>query len=85
MPRQYGLWGALPILLPALREEFHDTWTHAREAITGEMREAMRTDDRGNSGYVNPVYLMADSGARGGIEQIRLRLKCWSVASKGRP
>src|SRR5438034_8007587 len=48
-----------------------DTWTHAREAITGEMREAMRTDDRGDSGYVNPVYLMADSGARGGIEQIR--------------
>jgi DNA-directed RNA polymerase subunit beta' len=48
-----------------------DTWTHAREAITGEMREAMRTDDRGGTGYVNPVYLMADSGARGGIEQIR--------------
>jgi DNA-directed RNA polymerase subunit beta' len=48
-----------------------DTWTHAREAITGEMREAMRTDDRGGNGYVNPVYLMADSGARGGIEQIR--------------
>ena len=22
--------GAVPILLPALREEFHDTWTHAR-------------------------------------------------------
>jgi DNA-directed RNA polymerase subunit beta' len=48
-----------------------DTWTHAREAITSEMREAMRTDDRGGNGYVNPVYLMADSGARGGIEQIR--------------
>ncbi len=48
-----------------------DTWTHAREAITSEMREAMRTDDRGGTGYVNPVYLMADSGARGGIEQIR--------------
>ena len=34
LPRQYehhqGLWGALPILLPAVREEFHDTWTHAR-------------------------------------------------------
>src|SRR4026207_1431083 len=26
---------------------------------------------RGRRGYVNPVYLMADSGARGGIEQIR--------------
>ncbi len=48
-----------------------DTWTHAREAITSEMREAMRGDVRGDSGYVNPVYLMADSGARGGIEQIR--------------
>src|SRR5207249_9953158 len=35
------------------------------------MREAMRGDVRGDSGYVNPVYLMADSGARGGIEQIR--------------
>ncbi len=48
-----------------------DTWTHAREAITGEMMEAMKGDDRGNTGYVNPVYLMAHSGARGGIEQIR--------------
>ncbi|MGV3606944.1 MAG: DNA-directed RNA polymerase subunit beta' [Planctomycetaceae bacterium] len=48
-----------------------DTWTHAREAITNEMKEAMRTDDRGGSGYVNPVYLMADSGARGGIAQIQ--------------
>jgi DNA-directed RNA polymerase subunit beta' len=48
-----------------------DTWTHAREAITNEMREAMKNDTRGDSGYVNPVYLMADSGARGGIEQIR--------------
>jgi DNA-directed RNA polymerase subunit beta' len=48
-----------------------DTWTHAREAITTEMREAMKNDVRGDTGYVNPVYLMADSGARGGIEQIR--------------
>jgi DNA-directed RNA polymerase subunit beta' len=48
-----------------------DTWTHARERITGEMMEAMKSDDRGGTGYVNPVYLMAHSGARGGIEQIR--------------
>jgi len=33
--------------------------------------EAMKNDFRGNTGYVNPVYLMADSGARGGREQIR--------------
>ena len=48
-----------------------DTWTHAREQITGEMLTAMEHDDRGGHGYVNPVFLMAHSGARGGIEQIR--------------
>jgi DNA-directed RNA polymerase subunit beta' len=48
-----------------------DAWTHAREQITTEMMAAMERDDRGGHGYVNPVYLMAHSGARGGVEQIR--------------
>ena len=48
-----------------------DIWTHAREQITTEMMAAMEADDRGGLGYVNPVYLMAHSGARGGVEQIR--------------
>ncbi|MCA9197547.1 MAG: DNA-directed RNA polymerase subunit beta' [Planctomycetales bacterium] len=48
-----------------------DAWTHARERITAEMMAAMETDYRGGTGYVNPVYLMAHSGARGGVEQIR--------------
>jgi DNA-directed RNA polymerase subunit beta' len=48
-----------------------DTWTHAREQITKEMMEAMEHDDRGGLGYVNPVFLMSRSGARGGVEQIR--------------
>ena len=48
-----------------------DQWTHAREQITGEMMAAMETDYRGGTGYINPVYLMAHSGARGGVEQIR--------------
>jgi DNA-directed RNA polymerase subunit beta' len=48
-----------------------ETWTHAREAVTGVMMQAMKEDDRGGMGYVNPVYLMAHSGARGGVEQIR--------------
>ena len=48
-----------------------DTWTHAREKITKEMMGAMEQDDRGGLGYVNPVFLMAHSGARGGVEQIR--------------
>jgi DNA-directed RNA polymerase subunit beta' len=48
-----------------------DAWTHAREQITAEMMAKMETDYRGGHGYVNPVYLMAHSGARGGVEQIR--------------
>ena len=48
-----------------------DTWTHAREQITAEMMKVMKADDRGGHGYVNPVFLMSDSGARGGVEQIR--------------
>ncbi|MEM8680384.1 MAG: DNA-directed RNA polymerase subunit beta', partial [Planctomycetota bacterium] len=47
-----------------------DAWTHAREQITAEMMTAMEHDER-PGGYVNPVYLMAHSGARGGVEQIR--------------
>ncbi len=48
-----------------------EAWTHAREQITAEMMAAMEVDFRGGDGYVNPVFLMADSGARGGKEQIR--------------
>ncbi|HZZ71304.1 MAG TPA: DNA-directed RNA polymerase subunit beta' [Pirellulales bacterium] len=47
-----------------------DVWTHAREQITKEMMTALESDTR-YSGYVNPIYLMAHSGARGGVEQIR--------------
>lgn len=47
-----------------------DAWTHAREEITAAMMEGLENDYRGNQ-YVNPVYLMAHSGARGGVEQMR--------------
>ncbi len=47
-----------------------DAWTHAREQITQEMMQELQNDYR-YPGYVNPIYLMANSGARGGVEQIR--------------
>ncbi|MCC7474357.1 MAG: DNA-directed RNA polymerase subunit beta' [Pirellulales bacterium] len=47
-----------------------DQWTHAREQITTEMMNALESDYR-MGGYVNPIFLMAHSGARGGIEQMR--------------
>lgn len=48
-----------------------DLWTHARENITKDMMKAMEHDDHLGNWYINPVFLMAHSGARGGIEQIR--------------
>jgi len=51
-----------------------DAWTHARELITKDMMEALEKDTASaarRDGYVNPIYLMAHSGARGGVEQIR--------------
>ena len=48
-----------------------DAWTHARERITAEMMEALRNDTREDEVYLNPIFLMAESGARGGVEQIR--------------
>ncbi len=47
-----------------------DAWTHARERITTEMMTELENDHRTPT-YVNPIFLMAHSGARGGVEQIR--------------
>jgi DNA-directed RNA polymerase subunit beta' len=48
-----------------------ETWTHARESITKSMMERLREDVRDGGAYVNPIYLMAQSGARGGVGQIQ--------------
>jgi DNA-directed RNA polymerase subunit beta' len=48
-----------------------DTWTHAREQITKAMMTEMEHDVREGGAYVNPIFLMSNSGARGGIEQMR--------------
>jgi DNA-directed RNA polymerase subunit beta' len=48
-----------------------DAWTNTRELITKDMLVAMENDNHRGNWYINPVFLMASSGARGGIEQIR--------------
>jgi DNA-directed RNA polymerase subunit beta' len=53
-----------------------DIWTHARDQITQQMmrdlKEDRRIDRTGTTRpYLNPIFLMAHSGARGGVEQIR--------------
>ncbi|MFW5988753.1 MAG: DNA-directed RNA polymerase subunit beta' [Desulfosudaceae bacterium] len=55
-----------------------DIWSKATDDIANEMMEAMKThttaddgSDVENSGKLNPVYMMADSGARGSKDQMR--------------
>jgi DNA-directed RNA polymerase subunit beta' len=49
-----------------------DAWTHARVAVTGEMMHALKEDKKEDgSAYLNPIYLMSDSGARGSVDQIQ--------------
>jgi DNA-directed RNA polymerase subunit beta' len=48
-----------------------DTWTHARDEITKAMMLELEHDERNGQQYLNPIYLMAHSGARGGVDQIR--------------
>jgi len=48
-----------------------DCWTNAREEIGKRMMEGLKTDVRDGRPYLNPIYLMADTGARGSVEQIR--------------
>ena len=53
-----------------------DHWNEAREMITKQLMTDLAADRREDETgrvvpYLNPIYLMAHSGARGGIEQIR--------------
>ena len=49
-----------------------DAWTHARVAVTNEMMRGLK-EDRTVAGvpYLNPIYVMSDSGARGSVDQIQ--------------
>ena len=60
-----------------------DLWTHCRETVTKELLKELKNDRRdvrdqplpidSTDGYVymNPVWLMSDSGARGNVSQIQ--------------
>jgi len=60
-----------------------DLWTHCREQVTKELLKELKNDRRDETGaivpvettegrkYLNPVWLMSDSGARGNVSQIQ--------------
>ncbi len=59
-----------------------DIWSHCREQVTKKLQETLKNDTRDVNGnevplgdksgkfYLNPVYLMSDSGARGNVSQL---------------
>jgi DNA-directed RNA polymerase subunit beta' len=59
-----------------------DIWSHCREQVTKKLVETLKNDRRDDAGeyvdietkkgkpYLNPVYLMSDSGARGNVAQM---------------
>ena len=47
-----------------------EIWSKVTEKVSDEMFAAMEEDDR-TGRYLNPIYIMADSGARGSKQQIR--------------
>jgi DNA-directed RNA polymerase subunit beta' len=48
-----------------------DAWTHARVQVTSEMMRELKEDTRAGVPYLNPIFLMTDSGARGSVDQIQ--------------
>ncbi|MHC5140919.1 MAG: DNA-directed RNA polymerase subunit beta', partial [Planctomycetota bacterium] len=48
-----------------------DAWTHARVEVTNAMMDAMKNDTRDGEPYLNPIWVMRHSGARGSIDQIQ--------------
>ena len=49
-----------------------DVWVHTREELTKALLQSLESDVRKDDpNYLNPVWLMLDSGARGNIDQIR--------------
>jgi len=48
-----------------------DLWIHASTQVSKEMMDSLQNDTRNGQRYLNPIFMMADSGARGSKDQIR--------------
>lgn len=48
-----------------------DIWHRITESVSDEMFKEMKSTDGVGGGEFNPIYMMADSGARGSKEQVR--------------
>ncbi len=48
-----------------------ELWTHARERVGKDLMKELEEDRRDGKPYLNPIFCMAQSGARGSIDQVR--------------
>jgi DNA-directed RNA polymerase subunit beta' len=48
-----------------------DCWTEATEAVGEAMLNALKGDHRNGKRYLNPIFMMSISGARGSSQQVR--------------
>jgi DNA-directed RNA polymerase subunit beta' len=48
-----------------------DKWTHATEEVAKDMHAQLKGDMREGETYINPIFIMVESGARGSLQQIR--------------
>ena len=64
-------WQAGHITEGERHHQIVDTWTQVRDRVWEELMQTLRYDERAEEpSYVNPIYLMAHSGARGSLMQI---------------
>lgn len=55
-------------------ERYHqiiDVWTHTRERVSESMMQSLRNDKHDGKPYLNPLYIMINSAARGSQDQVR--------------
>ncbi|MGE4285861.1 MAG: DNA-directed RNA polymerase subunit beta' [Phycisphaerae bacterium] len=52
------------------KNQIIDAWTHARIEVTNAMLDAIKNDERDGKPYLNPIWVMRHSGARGSVDQI---------------
>ncbi|AQQ10313.1 DNA-directed RNA polymerase subunit beta' [Sedimentisphaera cyanobacteriorum] len=52
------------------KNQIIDVWTHARIEVTNAMLDSLQSDTRDGKPYLNPIWVMRHSGARGSVDQI---------------
>jgi RNA polymerase sigma factor (sigma-70 family) len=68
-------------------DKLFDLWRSAQDEVTRSVIQAMANDQRGGRHYLNPIYLMLESGARGNADQLRqlAAMRGYMATPSGRP